>query len=122
MTTSLRRSIQEWQVRSGGVAISSRTLAASTTASPGRDEKAAEPSFDFERLERAVAGLVERKQALESENAELLTALRDRDQKIRGLELRILEMGQRREDAIKQLNELIAHVEGLEAQFGGRDR
>lgn len=47
-------------------------------------------------------------------------ALEDRDQTIRELQLRVMELSQRREDALKQLDELIARVGGLEAYFESR--
>ena len=55
--------------------------------------------------------MAERKRQLEAENAELAKG-------VRGLELRVAEMSQRREEAIARLDELIERVEGLEAHAG----
>ena len=105
-----------------GAAISSRTLAASDVANGNARPKRGQRPFDFARLKRAIAALIERTQSLRSENADLRGDLEQRDERIRSLELRILELGQRREDALKQLDELIARVEGLEAQFDDKRR
>ncbi len=81
------------------------------------EEERAPQSYDFARLERAVTLLAERKQQLQSENAELRRALADRDATLRALDLKLLETNQGREDARKHLDELIHRVESLEARF-----
>ena len=106
-------------LKSGGATISSHLAARSPNrknrAAKGANRELREQPFDFARLERAIRALVERKQQLQSKNAEMHAALEDRDHTIRSLELRIMEGSQRREDALKQLDELIARVAGLEA-------
>jgi predicted RNase H-like nuclease (RuvC/YqgF family) len=78
-------------------------------------------SYDFARLERAIRVLARRKQELERENESLRSELQGHGNRIRMLDERLLEVNQRRQDAIKLVDDLIAQMEQLEASFASRD-
>ena len=71
----------------------------------------------WDRLERAVRGLVERQDELRGECAALRTQLAARDQRIRTLETEVRESNQLRQDTAKRLDELIAELDQLDAQL-----
>jgi len=76
-------------------------------------------SYDFERLERAVAALAAGHESLQSENDLLRRQLKDRDGRLRDLDERVLELHQRRQDALKRMDELISQFELLAGACGG---
>lgn len=78
----------------------------------------ADTTYGFERLERAVAKLVEEYRALRRENARLIRELGDRDHRIGVLEGQILELNQRRQDVGKRIDELISQIEHLDTRLG----
>jgi len=78
---------------------------------------AAASSDGFWRLEQAVARLVESQRTLAGENARLRGALSEREEKLRSLELELLERNQARQDAAKRVDELIRQVAQLEARL-----
>lgn len=90
-----------------------------TEAQPRLDESleahaSAETEFaKFERLDRLVRGLVERFQTLQVEHTHTLTQLAERDEQIR-------ELNQRRQDAGKRLDDVLARLDRLDAQFERR--
>lgn len=92
-------------------------MSAPTTGRRSAGAAKPESVYDFKRLELAVAALAARKQQLESEHLDLRRTLEDREQTIRALELQILELSQRRENALERLDELIERVEGLEVRL-----
>jgi chromosome segregation ATPase len=69
--------------------------------------------YDFERLERAVTALTLEHANLKSENQGLREKLDERDCRLGALDERLLEMNQRRQDAIKRIDELVSQVDLL---------
>jgi chromosome segregation ATPase len=74
-------------------------------------------NYDFERLEAAVASLVERQQLLRSANAALRVELNESGQRVRQLEEQLRDANQRRQDVGKHIDELIAQIDQLDVQF-----
>ena len=74
-------------------------------------------SSDFERLSTVVDELVEAFATLRHENALLRRGLAERDTRIRGLDGRILELNQLRQDLAKRIDDLIARVELLDSKL-----
>ena len=77
--------------------------------------------YNFARLERAVAALVDCHERLRSENVALRHDLLEREQRIRNLDEELLEANQRRQDVGKRIDELIAQIDQLDAQFESQD-
>jgi chromosome segregation ATPase len=77
----------------------------------GRDD------YDFGRLERAVEALAEAYRRLRGENAGLRRKVEEKARRIRGLEERILEANQKRQDVAKRIDELVAQLDHLDAQL-----
>jgi len=77
--------------------------------------------YDFDRLERGVADLLDRYERLQSENAKLRRKLSEKDQRIRHLDGQLIEANQRRQDVGKRIDELIAQIDQLDAQFERQD-
>jgi chromosome segregation ATPase len=75
--------------------------------------------YDFERLERAVRALVERGDRLQAENQGLRAKLSARDRRIRRLDEKLLETNQRRQDALKRIDNLIAQLDLLDERLAG---
>jgi chromosome segregation ATPase len=69
-----------------------------------------EAAHDLDRLQRAVETLVKRYRALRAENARLLATVEERDDRLRVL-------NQRRQDAVKRIDDLVAQIEELDARF-----
>jgi len=74
-------------------------------------------TYDFARLERAVAGLVSQHERCVQRNGELLDQLEDKTRRIRDLEEQLLAANQRRQDVAKRIDELIAQIDQLGAQM-----
>jgi septal ring factor EnvC (AmiA/AmiB activator) len=68
-----------------------------------------------------VGALVGHHEYLRNENAALRRKLSERDQRIRKLDGQILEANQRRQDVGKHIDELIAQIDQLEAQFESQE-
>jgi chromosome segregation ATPase len=73
--------------------------------------------FDFARLERVVAKLVEQQGDLQKVNAELRTRLAERDTQVRALEERLRTANQLRQDVAKRIDELIGQIDQLDAEL-----
>lgn len=73
---------------------------------------------DFERLERAVAALVERHRCALLENERLRELLEERERRLGIAEEQILTLNQRRQDVAKRVDDLIAQILLLESQLG----
>jgi regulator of replication initiation timing len=69
--------------------------------------------FDFPRLERVVNELVGEQRKLRSENELLRQELIERDRVVQGLDQQVSLQDQRRTDALKRIDDLIAQVEGF---------
>lgn len=82
----------------------------------------ADDRYDFRRLERAVTALAD---ALAESRGKVETLLHEREehaQRIRNLEGELLAANQKRQDAGKRLEELIAQLDHLEGDLDGADR
>jgi len=66
----------------------------------------------------ALVGCYER---LREENATLRRDVFDKEQRIRGLDEQLLEANQRRQDVGKHIDELIAQLDQLDAQFESQE-
>ena len=90
-----------------------------STTGTGKDSRARTGSsiYDWDRLERAVGALVEQNDALRTRIRALTLELGERDSRIRGLETQLLQANQRRSDAYKRIDELIAQLDELDAQL-----
>lgn len=64
--------------------------------------------------------LIDRHRALSGENATLLRKLEERERRVRALEAQVLEQNQRRQDATKRVDDLIAQLDHLDAQLEAR--
>ncbi len=80
-------------------------------------QKLGQSAYDFQRLERAVEALIERGRRLQADNETLRGQLVERDRRIHSLDEGVLEANQRRQDAIKRIDDLIAHIDQLDAQL-----
>jgi chromosome segregation ATPase len=76
--------------------------------------------YDFERLARSVALLVDQKRSLEAEDSELRRELQERTALAMNLEERLLEANQSRLDAAKRIDGLIAKLDRVEAALQRR--
>jgi septal ring factor EnvC (AmiA/AmiB activator) len=68
-------------------------------------------------LESAVAALAESHRHLQVENAKIRRELTDANRRIRTLDEQLLAANQRRQDASKRIDELIAHLDELDSQL-----
>ena len=94
--------------KSGSQAASARRSAPSKRSEPVEQEDA--DAYDFERLERAVRVLLKERRRLEAENQSLRCELAEKDVRVKGLDAKLIEFNQRRVDAKKRLDDLIARV------------
>jgi len=72
---------------------------------------------DFDRLEKVVTALVEAHQQALVRNEELRGELDEKNQRIRQLESKLLDVNQRRQDVTKRIEELIAQIDQLDAEL-----
>ena len=82
----------------------------------------ADDRYDFNRLERAVAALADALAESRGRVQALLQQRGEHAQRIRTLEGELLEANQKRQDAGKSLEELIAQIDHLEGDLDGADR
>lgn len=84
--------------------------------------ESAEPdaAFDLDRLERAVAALIEVSERLRGENRALREQVASRAQRIQTLESELRHANQRRQDIAKRVDELIAQIDHLDVQLGSQ--
>jgi chromosome segregation ATPase len=90
-----------------------------STTGTGKDSRVRADSsiYDWDRLERAVGALAAQHDALRSKIRALTLEIGERDSRIRGLEAQLLQGNQRRSDAYKRIDELIAQLDELDAQL-----
>lgn len=69
--------------------------------------------FDFARLERVVNQLLEEQQKLRGQNESLRQKLVERNRVVQELDQQVTLQEQRRTDALKRIDDLIAQVEGF---------
>jgi len=75
---------------------------------------------NFERLERVVRELAERHLALRREHVSLQHLLAERESRLRGLDARMREHNQARQDAVKRIDDLITQLGRVEEQLERR--
>jgi septal ring factor EnvC (AmiA/AmiB activator) len=108
---------------SGGFEISNAdpNVSAGTGAnsSVGAEPSAAAEGkvYDLRRLEQVVGALVSSHQRLQQENAALRADIDQNHRRIRGLDEKLLQANQRRQDVAKRIDELIAQIDHLGAQL-----
>lgn len=88
-------------------------ITAGSSAQSAQRQEAFAPAYDYNRLERVVAELLNEHRKLRSENEELRQELVERDEQLVGLDQRVSQQEQRRTDALKRVGDLIAQVEGF---------
>lgn len=69
--------------------------------------------FDFGHLERVVGDLIEERRRLVTENAVLRQELLERERAIKELDQKVSLQEQKRTDALKRIDDLLAQVEGF---------
>ena len=69
---------------------------------------------ELERLERAVRALIEQQEALRDETDELRGELSSRDATVHALEERLLAESQRRQDAVKRIDDLVGLIQQID--------
>lgn len=84
-----------------------------TAGASARKREVFNPEYDYERLERVVSELLTEHRKLRSENEELRRELIERDELMAGFDQRVTQQEQRRTDALKRVDDLIAQVEGF---------
>ena len=98
----------------GPGARSTGSEARTKTGEGSETRAAAESEFaKFERLDQLVRTLVERFQSLQAEHAQTVVQLSQRDEQIR-------DLNQRRQDAGKRLDDVLARLDQLDTQFERR--
>jgi chromosome segregation ATPase len=85
------------------------------TASLSDSSESKVSHFDFNRLESVIAELISEQHRLRDENELLQRELVERDQTVQGLDQEIAQLKQRRIDAMKRLDDLLAQVDDFEA-------
>jgi len=87
-------------------------------AGDSRPELVDATRYDFDRLEAVVTDLVERHRALQGENSKLRQLLGDRVVHAKQLEADIEDLQSRRERSQARLDQVIAHLDRMEAALG----
>jgi septal ring factor EnvC (AmiA/AmiB activator) len=77
--------------------------------------------YDFQRLERAVTALAEAHRRQCEQAGALRRKVEEKTRRIRSLEGQLLEANQRRQDVTKRVDEMIAQLDHLDAQFRKSD-
>ena len=81
-------------------------------ASPADDAQ-----YDYPRLERAVESLLEAHAKLQAENASLRADAQAREQRTADLEAALREQQERRADAIRRIDALVAQLDELDGRL-----
>ena len=76
---------------------------------------------DFDRLESAISALVKSHGQLREENATLRRELEESHRRIHTLDSQLLAANQRRQDAYKRIDELIAHLDQLDEHLAEQE-
>jgi len=71
-------------------------------------------------LERAVCALLDERSRLQSENDALRDQFEERDQRVGRVEEELRDLNQRRRDAMKRLDDVIAQLDALETELVSR--
>ena len=80
-----------------------------------------EDSFGYRRLDRAIELLLEDHARLRTQNRSLRAAVGERESKITDLEAQLLASDQKREGAIKRIDELVLRLEQIDAALERAD-
>jgi len=86
------------------------SVARAQTISTGESETT---KYDFERLERATGQLIQSQQRLAAENEVLRKQLVECERQVLELDQRVNQQEQKRTDALKRVDDLVALVEGF---------
>jgi chromosome segregation ATPase len=78
-------------------------------------------SHGFKRLEEAVAALVDKHQRAQLQIAGLRRELAECDRRLRGQDLEIRQLRERREEAVKRIDLLVAELDRLDGQLAARE-
>jgi chromosome segregation ATPase len=76
-----------------------------------------ESIYDLDRLEDAIASLVDQNSRLREERAAIRGELNEKAKRVQTLEGQLLEANQRRQDVAKRIDELVAQMDSLDAQL-----
>ena len=86
--------------------------------SAAEDSAPADRVGDLARLERGVRKLVEQLQATQLQNQELQRDLETRESRLHELEAEVLAVNQRRQDALKRIDDLVQLVDRVSRGSG----
>jgi hypothetical protein len=86
--------------------------------SAAEDSAPADRVGDLARLERGVRKLVEQLQATQLQNQELQRDLETRESRVHELEAEVLAVNQRRQDALKRIDDLVQLVDRVSRGSG----
>ena len=75
---------------------------------------------EFKQLEEAVAALVDRHRRAQHEISTLRRELAEREQRLRTQDDELRRLNQRRQDATRRLDQLVAELDRLDAQIASR--
>ncbi len=78
---------------------------------------ASESVYDLDRLEDAIASLVDQNSRLRDERAAIRGELDEKARRVQTLEGQLLAANQRRQDVAKRIDELVAQMDSLDAQL-----
>ena len=104
--------------------MTDRVNPADPNEEPNAAQSAAEDSAppdrvgDLARLERGVRKLVEQLQATQLQNQELQRDLETRESRVHELEAEVLAVNQRRQDALKRIDDLVQLVDRVSRGSG----
>jgi peptidoglycan hydrolase CwlO-like protein len=74
----------------------------------------------FERLDALVRSLVDRHRALTAHQKQLRERVAQREARIKTLDAQLVQSNQRRRDAAKRIDELVAQLDRVEAEIARR--
>lgn len=78
-------------------------------------------SFDYARLEQAIESLLEDHAKLRTQNRSLRATVGERETQVAKLEGHLLEAKQKRQDAIKRIDDLVSRLEQIDAALERAD-
>lgn len=78
-------------------------------------------SFDYARLEQAIESLLEDHAKLRTQNRSLRATIGERETQVAKLEGHLLEAKQKRQDAIKRIDDLVSRLEQIDAALERAD-
>jgi chromosome segregation ATPase len=78
-------------------------------------------SFDYARLDQAIESLLEDHARIRTQNRSLRATVGEREAKIAKLEELLLSSNQKRQDAIKRIDDLVSRLEQIDAALERAD-